>query len=245
MNFLKEFYRTQPDGAFKAYSPMHLAFILFVASLVILASRLNKDEIGKLKKVLASLLIFDMVNRYGFYIFTGYSGLKESLPLYHCRIVAILSLIYLFRPSNALGTIIFYWGLMGGILALLHPIPDPFAFPHILLVLFFLYHSVLFMMAVVVAKDGNNKLPLSTIRRITLCFNIFLIIVNFFLKSDYGFLTSPPIASELLLNNLGSVGYKVLALIVYDLIMVVIYKVKYIFIHLLSKDDEMSNPTLK
>lgn len=210
---LRFFYRSVPDGAFPRYGGLHLFFAVLCLGCVYFVA--ESEDLFRIRRGLFWLLVFDMVNRYGFYLATGYTGLSQSLPLYHCRMVAILSLIYLRRPSEILGTMIFYWGLFGALAALVYPDPDLFRFPHILLLLFFLYHSALFAMAVVVLRDGTVTWPVGKVRWVTFLYNLTLIGVNALLHSNYGMMTKPPLLPGIFLR-FGRPFYSLLAILFFD-----------------------------
>lgn len=215
IQFLQFFYRSVPDGRFQPYGPSHLLFLIVCIGTVYAVGKLPKRYFPALRAVLFTLFFFDVLNRYGFYGFSGYSGLTESLPFYHCRFVVLMSLVYSVRPSKPLGSLIYYWGIMGGFSSLVYPVPDSFLWPHILLMLFFLYHTGIFSMAVMVRRDGNADWDLDKIREVTFLYNLFLIVLNYKLHANYGMLARPPMLEDFLMR-FGPVVYTIFVLCLYD-----------------------------
>ncbi|MGL5327639.1 MAG: TIGR02206 family membrane protein, partial [Peptostreptococcaceae bacterium] len=97
-----------------------------------------------------------------------------------------------------------YWGILGSVLALLMPSPDPFLFPHITLVSFFIGHLLLLwgsIYVLVIKKIGMNKLDLKNILLFTNVYCVAMYIINYIVGSNYGYMSASPIAIGSQLNT--------------------------------------------
>jgi hypothetical integral membrane protein (TIGR02206 family) len=93
--------------------------------------------------------------------FNGAFNLSEDLPLHVCGISRILTIIYLLTPRKKLLDILYYWGVGGGLLALL--IPDlKHGFPNPEFFTFFLSHGLtLFTLLGVIVVFHHQPSPTS------------------------------------------------------------------------------------
>lgn len=120
------FFRYEPDGAHNM--PILMIRILFVA--ILLFAYIQKNN----KKLLWISLLLGLALQLT--LFLWYSGnstifTKEGLPLYHCRLSAImLAVSYLLKKEKLMRY--FSWlGLLGAMIAFSFPDPSPFLWPHI------------------------------------------------------------------------------------------------------------------
>ncbi|MGP1609004.1 MAG: TMEM164-related integral membrane acyltransferase [Clostridium sp.] len=232
--YINYFFRTVTDEyGTKPLSPLHIICLIIAMSGVIflIKQRKNLQENTKFAKIIKIILTFGIslvvLSLYTWYIVTGFSGISESLPLYHCRTTMILCVLYTFRKLNIAKIMIIYWGIMGGILALLVPSTDPFIFPHFTFFTFFVGH--IFMMWYVILiliteKYKFNKKDLKTIILVTLIYNLILVLVNYILNGNYGFLTEAPIITDSF-TQLGKIEYILLILSLYTVVLTLIYTI--------------------
>lgn len=162
--------------------------------------------------------------RYTWYFVGKYSGLTESLPLYHCRVTALLSIYYLITSDRRVTPIIYVWGIFGGTLALAHPAMDPFKFPHFSNTFFYFYHIAILMAAYVVFKEHRDYILKckNQVRLFTLFFNLSLYVINLGLHSNYGYMVKSPIFTDKFSKM---TFYFLFAILVYDLLIQIIYKI--------------------
>jgi hypothetical integral membrane protein (TIGR02206 family) len=72
-------------------------------------------------RALAILLIVNLLIENSYAIWIGSWSLKNNLPLHLCGISNIIGVILLFRFNTALAQVFFYFGLTGGIHAMITP----------------------------------------------------------------------------------------------------------------------------
>ena len=152
------FFRYEPDGAHNM--PILMIRILFVE--ILLFAYIQKNN----KKLLWISLLLGLALQLT--LFLWYSGnstifTKEGLPLYHCRLSAImLAVSYLLKKEKLMRY--FSWlGLLGAMIAFSFPDPSPFLWPHITNI--FVY---------------------------TIVMNLVISFVNHFMGSNYGYLRALP-----------------------------------------------------
>lgn len=229
---MEYFFRTIEDGQImKMFSPTHMLMlsILFagISLLVIFKHKVKQNKkISKIVKWSLGLIMASViVLMYGWYAFSGYVGLKESLPLYHCRILMILSVIYLFVDNKILRLIIINWGIMGVTAAMLIPVTDPFKFPHVTFYTFFAGHIALgwYVTYLIIAEEYKFvKEDFILIAKITLIYNILLTLINISINANYGYLLTPPVMKDTL-KFIPNQIYIIIMMLVYLLVNYTIY----------------------
>lgn len=223
MDLIRYFFRTKPD----LMEPMNgsVLMLLSLVSFAFVIYCIKKDyPINRIKRVLLVVFLIDICMRYTWYYVGKYSGLTESLPLYHCRLTALLSVYYLITSDRRVTPVIYVWGIFGGILALAHPGMDPFKFPHFSNTFFYFYHIAILMAAYVVFKEHRAYILKckKQVRLFTLFFNLSLYVINLGLHSNYGYMVKSPIFAD---KFSGMTFYFLIAIFVYDLLVQIIYKI--------------------
>ncbi len=127
--------------------------------------------------------------------YNGDFSLPEDLPLHVCGISRLLTVIYLIFPRKKLLNILYYWGVGGGLLALL--IPDlQHGYPNPEFFTFFLSHGVtLFTLLGVVVVFHHQPSPASHWTAfLTLNVVAFGLVypLDRLLGANYMYLLSPP-----------------------------------------------------
>ncbi|MGT2845798.1 YwaF family protein [Streptococcus massiliensis] len=153
---------------------------------------------SKLFRYMQFVQLFSLYAWYGLTL----APLAESLPLYHCR-MAMFAVLFL--PNRSPYKQYFaLLGIFGPICALVHPIFDPYPFPHLTLFSYLIGHYALLGNSLIYLANYYDKNLLTKERLIyfTLGMNAFLLLVNQVTRGDYGFLTNPPLVGNqgLLLN---------------------------------------------
>lgn len=133
-------------------------------------------------------------------IYSWYWGnafpLSESLPLYHCRLAMFA---VLFLPDKSIYKQYFaLLGVFGTVAAFVYPVFDPYPFPHITILSLILGHMALFgnSLNYLFQHFEINLLPWTRIVQISFTFNALLVVVNYVLRADYGFLRNPPLLGD-------------------------------------------------
>lgn len=250
MEILKYFFRTQPDNIpFQTLDTFHISILIFciISSFIVLKKAKSNR---KFELTIGFTLIIQQIALYTWYLIGNYNVLREGLPLYHCRIAIItLGIGLLFNKDNLLifGAI---WGIVGSFFALLFPSPDPFLFPHITNISFFIGHIPLLLGCIYTLWIKNvhiDKTSIRNILRVTNIYCILMFITNSILGSNYGYMNDSPIPLPIHLNQL---AYGFLAITVTNLLMVIMYflykQIKYIkgsndFNYIIDKELEIKS----
>lgn len=140
------------------------------------------------------LQLVQIVSLYTWYAVMDFP-LSESLPLYHCRLAM---LFVLWGKPGPLKTYFAYLGLFGSLLAFLHPVFDPFAFPHLTFFTFVIGHYALAVnsLTYLLAAEKLDWLGRREVLGYTCLMNLFLLCVNSLLGANYGFLSRPPLVNS-------------------------------------------------
>lgn len=235
-NTLNFFTTNSMPANFKTFGQVHL-FILFVAvTISIYICKKNKEN-RKLELFIGSVLVFQQITLYSWYIIGGFNTIKEGLPLYHCRVAIICIGLGLVLNRNILMKIGSYIGIFGAIGALLFPSLDPFAFPHITQFSFFIGHLFLLWGSVyllMVKKIGMSKDDLKHSLIYINIYHVLMFILNNSLHSNYGYMNAPPF-------YIGVDLHPLLNGVVVMIIFSVILLTEYIFINNLKVSKEDSN----
>ncbi len=233
MEALKYFFRSEPEGVyFVNYSPVHFLMI-FIAILGVFLLYRYRDylQIDKnrrlLKNIIGTSLLAQQGILYLWYIFTGYSSIKESLPLYNCRVAIICTVLALLTGRKFFKNIAVYWGVYGSILALAFVEADPFAFPHYTGLSFFLGHIFLLWGSFfILLIDGYrlNQVNLRATLRFTTLYHLALLAFNLIIEANYDYLISPPVF-QTLAQNLPQVIYSFIAVLAFDFFILGFYSI--------------------
>ena len=230
---LKYFFRSTTDSSgIEFYGFLHLTMLLvfFLGIYMILINRKKLQQnfwlVERIKKIFSIVIFLEIILMYSWYLFGDYMGLKDGLPIYHCRIVLILVVLYTFKPFKWLKLIIINWGLVGATIAMLIPVGDPFIFPHVTYVTYFVGHIFLGWYVMLLIVGERYRFPISDLRNIIILgiiFNLFQVIVNNYLGSNYGYVSQPPVLKEYL---------SAFSPFIYNIIMCLVYALGSILVHM-------------
>ncbi len=190
-SFYTEFMRSTPDNwKLQHFSIPHIMITLAVICCAMLLWK-KREQLTKksaIKILLVTMLTIQVFLLYYWYITTGYSGLNESLPLYNCRVAILFTIAALLTENKIAKNIACYWGLGGGIIAILLPNMDPFSWPHVTQLSFFMGHFALLLSSLYIFMTDNmtfNKKSLINILIFSTTFHILVALLNFRMKSNY------------------------------------------------------------
>ncbi len=204
MKYLERFFRGNPSTYyFKSFTLTHF-IILAIGLLGLIYLYRNRVYVSGKKWIINTIiygLLIQQVLLYGWYAFSGYFTIQESLPLFNCRI-AIIALIvgYIFKLDK-LKYIGMYWGFMGAIIALLTPVLDPFGPDHYSYYSFFIGHLLLLWGSFYFLVVDKKALTMGTLKDMLLFTNVYHLIVLIFntrINSNYCYLNKPPILKDIL-----------------------------------------------
>ena len=181
------FFRYEPDGVHNM--SIFIIRIVFIAVLLFAHTQKNNK---KLLKISLTLGLFLQV-----VLFFWYSGnpvlfMKEGLPMYHCRLSAIMLAVSYFLKKEKWMRYFAWLGLLGAIIAFSFPDPSPFLWPHITNITYIGSHMLLGMSAVIILCQEEIELNIKDIFLYTVTMNLVISFVNHFMGSNYGYLKALP-----------------------------------------------------
>lgn len=246
MEFLSYLFRGVADSkaVYDAYSPTHIILLLMtlVVSVYIIFNRhtLQKPKLARaLKIIFIVTLSIQQLMLYSWYAFSGYFRITESLPLYHCRVAIICTIIGLITGRSIFRSIGCMWGSIGAVIALLMPNPDPFFFPHFTLFSYFAGHMILLWANMYVLFVEEFKLEKKDLLKTLWFANFFHLLVFIFDKvtgANYCYLIEAPFSHPFFSNPLVLSIYTPAIFILFSLAIVIFYA--------LTNLRNASNPTL-
>ena len=181
------FFRYEPDGVHN----MSIFIIRIVFIAVLLFAYTQKQN----KKLLQISLLLGLFLQAALFIW--YSGnlllfMKEGLPLYHCRLSAIMLAVSYFLKKEKWMRYFAWLGLLGAIIAFSFPDPSPFLWPHVTNITYIGSHMLLGMSAVIILCQEETELNIKDIFLYTVTMNLVISFVNHFMGSNYGYLKALP-----------------------------------------------------
>ena len=181
------FFRYEPDGVHNM--SIFIIRIVFVAVLLFAYTQKHNKKLLRIALSLGLLLQAAL--------FIWYSGnpvlfTKEGLPLYHCRLSAIMLAISYFLKKEKWMRYFAWLGLLGAIIAFSFPDPSPFLWPHITNVTYIGSHMLLGLSAVIILCKEETELNDKDIFLYTVSMNLVISFANHFIGSNYGYLRALP-----------------------------------------------------
>ena len=187
VNYMTYFFRYEPDGVHN----MSIFIIRIVFIAVLLFAYTQKQN----KKLLQISLLLGLFLQAALFIW--YSGnpllfMKEGLPLYHCRLSAIMLAVSYFLKKEKWVRYFAWLGLVGAIIAFSFPDPSPFLWPHITNITYIGSHILLGLTAVIILCQEKTEINMKDIFLYTVAMNLVISFVNHFMGSNYGYLKALP-----------------------------------------------------
>ena len=181
------FFRYEPDGVHNM--SIFIIRIVFIAVLLFAYTQKHNKKLLQISLVLG--LFLQVV------LFIWYSGnpvlfMKEGLPLYHCRLSAIMLAVSYFLKKEKWMRYFAWLGLLGAIIAFSFPDPSPFLWPHITNITYIGSHILLGLTAVIILCQEETELNIKDIFLYTVLMNLVISFVNHFMGSNYGYLKALP-----------------------------------------------------
>lgn len=225
--FIKAF-RSEPDGwALKLMSLPHIVImaVVFALSIYVWKRRdyFNKHDI--LRKPLIVTLFLQFSILYSWYALSGYTGIRESLPLYNCRLAIILTCVALLTKNRLAQLIACYWGLAGGIIAVVLPSMDPFSWPHYTQISFFVGHLALLIGVLYVIAIDKPKFNLDSLRTMFFFSTIYhsvVAIIDYGLDTNYCYLKKFPFG-DLPFVESNTISYTIFAILMHNFVLVLVH----------------------
>lgn len=153
------------------------------------------------RRYIAIAMFLQQILLYLWYLTSGSFSLKESLPLYTCRIAIIISIFMLINPKQWMVDMVYFWGFVGAFIALLSPDTSTFAFPHFMFLQYFLGHGLLIFVSIYMKKIKEYTIDIKSfirVLKVTLFYTVSIMIINNFLGSNYAYLNGKPSTATVL-----------------------------------------------
>ncbi|AIK77351.1 MULTISPECIES: YwaF family protein [Streptococcus] len=169
--------------------------MMFLGIIYVMYSAVKYHKNRRYQNFLKAVQGLQILVLYGWYIVT-LSPISESLPFYHCRLAMFA--VLLLPDSSTYKQYFALLGVFGPICALVYPLFDPFAFPHITLVSYLIGHYALLgnSLTYLLNHYDSEQLNLRRIVEISFSMNLLLIFVNLVSGGNYGFLKVPPLVGN-------------------------------------------------
>lgn len=215
---------------FIIFGEQHLIALAIILAIGIIFPWLVKRQnnpriIETLAWILAVSLVGHEIIKFGFRVWYYDFPWQNELPLHLCRIATFVTAVVLVNRSQKLYNLIYFWGLGGGVQALLTP-DIPFAFPHGTAWFFFIGHGLL-VIAILYCTVVFKLLPtFKSIKQVFITTNLIalpLIPLNFLIDSNYLYLRQKPVTGSLL-DFLGPWPWYLISL---EVVMLVIFLIYY------------------
>ena len=169
--------------------------MMFLGIIYVMYSAVKYHKNRRYQNFLKAVQGLQILVLYGWYIVT-LSPISESLPFYHCRL-AMFAILFL-PDSSTYKQYFALLGVFGPICALVYPLFDPIAFPHITLASYLIGHYALLgnSLTYLLNHYDSEQLNLRRIVEISFSMNLLLIFVNLVSGGNYGFLKVPPLVGN-------------------------------------------------
>ncbi|MBX9101927.1 YwaF family protein [Streptococcus anginosus] len=169
--------------------------MMFLGIIYIMYSAVKYHQNKRYQIILKFVQGFQILMLYSWYVAT-LSPLSEALPFYHCRLAMFA--VLLLPDSSTYKQYFALLGVFGPICALVYPLFDPFAFPHITLVSYLIGHYALLgnSLTYLLNHYDSELLSLRRIGEISFSMNLLLIFINLVSGGNYGFLKVPPLVGS-------------------------------------------------
>ncbi|HCL4479990.1 TPA: TIGR02206 family membrane protein [Clostridium botulinum] len=220
-------YRSNLNG-YEPFSYNHWVFLLgFIVFIILIIKNKELIKIEKIsliiKRALMGLLLLQQLLLYSWYYFNAQFTVKEALPLYPCRISELLCIVILINFNQKIFDFLYFWGLLGAVIALIVPDTSGAGFPNALFIQFYLGHTCIFLTVIytLLSHSGAiNKRSFNNCICGSIFYIVFIITINVILGSNYAYLKEPPITFLFAMNlplGLYVLAYTILILSVFYL----------------------------
>ncbi|SHH14747.1 conserved hypothetical integral membrane protein TIGR02206 [Tepidibacter thalassicus DSM 15285] len=184
------------------YSKSHIISLLLILLLIVLMF-LTKEKLKNNKRklgiIISVILFIQQFLLYYWYIDTGNFTLKESLPLYLCRLSAILCIFMIVKESYSIFEVVYFWGIPGAIQALLTPDTGGFEFPHVMFLQFFVGHGAILIAIFYMMIFYGYEPKLTSVKKAikwTFVYAFGVGIFNYIVDGNYSYLRRKPLTAS-------------------------------------------------
>ena len=217
--------------SFQFYSLQHILIIAATFSGAVISvyfARKSLNESLKLSvgKIIAAVLILNYIAYLAHRISSGYWEMRYDLPMELCNWAVFAVIIALFTGKRIFAEMAYFWVMTGSINAVLTPSLNE-GFPHPYFFIFFIEHSGVIIAAsyaVFGLKIYPDKWSVLRVFGISQIYFFSTLLINFVLKSNYGFLMRKPYTGSVM-DYMGDWPYYLITL---QLVALVSFSLLYI-----------------
>lgn len=184
---MTQFFRYTED----AYVNINIALLRIMLLTVILLAYKMKNK----QKLLKPALLLGFAGQ--ILLFTWYVGnhnlfIKEGLPLFHCRISAIMMLVAYIIHNDKLMRYFAWLGLIGAIISFAFPDPSKYLWPHVTNLTYTMNHLLLGFTGALIISSHTSRIKIKDALMVTSIMNVVIMTVNLVLHTNYGYLVHFP-----------------------------------------------------
>jgi hypothetical integral membrane protein (TIGR02206 family) len=168
------------------------------------------------------------------HVYIGDFDFGEHLPFHLCGLAIIFSALTMFTKNYTLYEIIYFWGLGGGIQAIITPDLDIYSFPHYRYFQLFLSHGLIFVTVfymTIVEKYRPYFKSIFRVILITIAALITVSFINILTNGNYMFICRKPQTASLL-DFFGPWPYYLIGIIISGIVTYFIVYLPFLFIDL-------------
>lgn len=184
---MTEFFRYNED----TYTNINITLLRLSLVLVIFLAYKLKHK-NKLLKPALILGLCGQILLFSWYVGNNTLFIKEGLPLFHCRISAIMMLVAYILHNDKLMRYFAWMGLIGAIIAFTFPDPSKYLWPHITNLTYIINHLLLGYCGATILFTKQTTLKLKHSLIITTIMNAGIMTVNLIIHTNYGYLVQFP-----------------------------------------------------
>lgn len=182
----------------------HILPILIAAIFTLILFRISKEiKQSSREKIIHMMSIFISLSVIVFHIYKlslGNYNVKTDLPLYLCSFLGLTIPIFTFFKRNWMYEILLFWIIGGTLQAIITP-DIPVGFPSFEFFRYWIVHLGLVVLILYANQVFNFKLNIKSVFKSILALQlyvVFMMLINYVLKSNYFYLNAKPESPSLL-----------------------------------------------
>ncbi|MCC6274876.1 MAG: TIGR02206 family membrane protein, partial [Leptospiraceae bacterium] len=184
---------------FELWSLDHWLVIFFTVSLLICFVAIGKKDpksvaANRIGYCLSGILILNSLAYVFYRIFAGYWEIKYDLPMEFCNWSLLATAIALLNHNRTFAEISYFWVMSGSVNGVIFP-DLQYEFPHLYFFIFFVNHSGLVISSLYLVFGLGLYPQKGSVIRSFLWLQVYTVsafLVDFFLKTNYGYLMEKP-----------------------------------------------------
>lgn len=184
---MTEFFRYTED----AYTNINITLLRLSLVAVIFLAYKSKHKTKLLKPALI-LGLCGQILLFSWYVGNNTLFIKEGLPLFHCRISAIMMLVAYIVHNDKLMRYFAWLGLIGAIISFAFPDPSKYLWPHVTNLTYIMNHLLLGFTGTLIISSHTSCIKIKDVLMITSIMNAVIMSVNLILHTNYGYLVHFP-----------------------------------------------------